>query len=180
MLNRSRPVSSLVRAALVMAGLALLPVCAHAQVPGLEGGGPENQAGAFTASALRSFNDLSSRLTEAWRTADAARVAQLYSVGAAVAFRPGELVRSNEGVRRYLTGRIPAENDLRISAADFISDGQIISATGPFVVEGPGQTITTGVYSMTLRQEPGGWRIRSLVFSPALPLLDPPADAPTQ
>jgi len=172
------------RGACIATAIALLPLLgapAQAQtVPGVGGGGREAETGAFTAGALRAFNELVTRWSAAWRSGDAAKTAELYSVGAAVALRPDELVRGRDGVRQYLEARIPPGSDLRISATDFVSDGELISATGPFVLQGADQSVTTGTYSMTLRLERGGWHIRSQLFSPALPILEQDPARPTQ
>jgi ketosteroid isomerase-like protein len=154
---------------------------AHGQsVPGVDnvnwGGGNVS----YTADALRAFNDMSARWSAAWKSGDAKRVSDLYSVGAAVSFSSGELVRGREAVFRLLSERLRNGADLRVAVSDFISSGDIMSATGPFVIEGgEGAALVTGTYSMTLRIENGRWRIRSQVFTPSLPFGAEPADTAT-
>jgi ketosteroid isomerase-like protein len=125
---------------------------------------------AYTADALRAFNDMSARWSAAWKDGDAKRVADLYSVAAAVAYSGDQSVRGRDAVLRLLTERLRRGTDVRLAVTDFVSSGDIMSAWGPFVIEGAGTELVTGTYSMTLRMENARWRIRSQVFTPAIPL----------
>jgi ketosteroid isomerase-like protein len=131
----------------------------------------------YTADALRAYNDLTARWSAAWKDGDAKRVSDLYSVGAAVSYSGGELVRGREAVLQLLTQRLARGEDVRVAVTDFVSSGDIMSATGPFVIESENGALVSGTYAMTLRLEGGRWRIRSQVFTPSLPFGAPQAAA---
>jgi ketosteroid isomerase-like protein len=158
-------------AAAVLTAAVLTPGRAAAQsVPGVDnvnwGGGNVS----YTADALRAYNDLTTRWSSAWKEGDAKRVSDLYSVGAAVSFSGGELVRGRDAVLSLLTSRLARGEDVRVAVTDIVSSGDIMSATGPFVIESENGALISGTYAMTLRLEGGRWRIRSQVFTPSLPL----------
>jgi ketosteroid isomerase-like protein len=144
-------------------------------VPGVDNIDWNRQNVTFTADALRSFNDVVARWSTALRDGDAKKASDLYSLGATVAFTANEMVRGRDGVHRILATRVGDGIDIRVSATDIVSSGDVISATGPFVVETGEDDMVTGTYSMMLRLEQGRWRIRSQVFTPSIPLRDPVA-----
>ena len=165
-----------VPAVLIAAALALSASESGAQsVPGVDNIDWTRQNVTFTADALRAYNQLVTQWSEAWRARDVKKISDLYSVGATVAFSGGELIRGREAVFRTLSTQLPSTSDMRVSATDFVSSGDVMSATGPYVFDAGDGELLTGTYSMTLRIESGRWRIRSQVFSPELPLSEPVA-----
>lgn len=159
------------------AALSLLATsAAGAQtVPGVTDLDWGRQRAEYTSEALRALNQFVTEWTGAWKSGNPRAIARFYSLGASVAFPDGEVVRGEDGVRRYLTGKVEPGVELRTSVNDFVASEGLLSATGTFVMQREGETEPeTGTYMMVVRRETGRWRIRAQAFIP------PPEEVPAE
>lgn len=130
----------------------------------------------YTADALRDFNRFIASWSAAWGRGDAREVAALYSGNPTVAFSDTLVVRGQSALRTFLTTALTRGAEIRFGVGDFVAGEDLSAATGAFVYQQTAEAEpVTGTYFTVLYKERGQWRIRSQVFTPALPIGAPPA-----
>ena len=160
------------RLLLALALLAAAPRGAAAQnVPGAAEVDFGRARREYTADALRDYNRFASEFSAAWQERNLRELMARFSANPTVVVSDSVLIRGQNALRTFFEASVPAGSQIRLGITDFVAGEGLSFGTGLFAYQPAAEAdALTGTYFLVLTQEGGRWRIRSLVFTPSLPL----------